>query len=241
VARLSLLNVPFVPGRMLATGIERVGMKTRRDVIAAGVAVFGWAVGLSSTALAQADPGRHVAAPEGTVSTYQRKSEGSYGKFEGAVTWTIGRREWNGRMLVSSSSPTHGAQLFDPQTAGLVVQFAPSGKPAYAFEPPVTHEWPLAAGKSWRSVHGMTTFSPPGTLSATFDVKVEAYEELTVPAGTFMAFKVVVTSSFGEVDQTWTVPAQGGLIVKRIADRPASHPLGAGHLEGVLVARTVPR
>ena len=215
-------------------------MKIRRFAIAAAGALLAWSWA-PAPALAQADAGRYDAAPLGTVTTYHRKSSGSYGNFDGTVTWTTGREEWSGRMLTSSRSPTHGAQLLDPHSGGLVAQLLPSGKPGYSFDPPVTHQWPLAAGKSWRSVHGMTTFAPPGALSVTFEVKVESHEDVTVPAGIFKAFKVVSASSFGEVERTWNVPALGGLVVKRIADRPASHPLGAGHAEGVLLTRTLPR
>ncbi|MBL8325016.1 MAG: hypothetical protein JNJ89_08650 [Rubrivivax sp.] len=190
-------------------------------------------------ALAQADPGVFVSPPEGTVTVYHRKSEGSYGKYDGPVKWTHGQREWNGRKLVSFSSD-FASQLMDPKTHGAVVQFNAAGQPTMSFSPELKLEWPLAAGKAWTSTHQLTTYQPPGVLSLTMTFKVEVYEDVTVPAGTYKAFKVVQTSSFGEVDQNWVVPSLGLATVKRISDRPASHPLGAGHIEGVLLSRTVP-
>lgn len=191
-------------------------------------------------AFAQTDPGQWVAAPEGSAFVYHRKSAGSYGVYDGPVSWTVGRRDWNGQPLTSWASTTHGAQLLDPKTNGVVVQLNRKGEPTFAFDPPIANDWPLALGKSWTSVHRMTMFTPPGSSSLTMQFKVEALEDVTVPAGTFRAYKIVSTTSFGEVEQVWTAPAQGIATVKRIADRPASHPLGAGHLEGVLTSRATP-
>lgn len=197
-------------------------------------------------AFAQADPGQWVAAPEGSVFVYHRQSTGSYGVYDGPVSWTVGRRDWNGQPLTSWASTTHGAQLLDPKTHGVVVQLNRKGDPSYTYDPPIALDWPLAVGKSWTSVHQMTIhtqtapYAPAGSSPLTMQFKVEALEDVTVPAGTFKAYKVVQTTSFGEVDQVWSAPAQGIATVKRIADRPASHPLGAGHLEALLTSRATP-
>lgn len=188
----------------------------------------------------QADPGRFVSPAEGTVHSYHRTSQGSYGAYDGPVSWTVGRREWNGRTFASFASATHGSQIMDLQTHAVMAQFNPQGQPAYSFNPGVAYEWPLAVGKSWTSVHEMTMYTPPRVVSITFNFKVEALEDVTVPAGTFKAFKVVSTNSFGEVEQVWTAPSLGIATLKRIADRPATHGLGAGHLEAVLTSRSVP-
>lgn len=197
-------------------------------------APVGWA---QQTA---ADPGRFVSAPAGTQTTYHRKSEGSYGVFDGLVTWTLGRRDWNGRALVSSSSERHGIQLMEPDSHGVVVQLTSAGEPAMSFNPPVTYDWPLAVGKQWRSMHEMTQYAPPAVRPIAFESKVEALETVTVPGGTFSAYKVVTRSSFGEVEQNWVVPSLGLMPVKVVRDRGPNHPLGPGHLEGVMVARTGP-
>lgn len=189
---------------------------------------------------AQGDPGQFVSPPEGATFTYQRKSQGSYGNYDGPVTWTVGRRDWNGRALVSFASTTHGTQLLDPLTHSVAVQLNVAGQATYSYDPAIGYPWPLAVGKSWSTVHGMTMYKPPNTASLTYNGKVEALEDVTVPAGTFKAFKLVTSNSFGEVEQVWTAPALGISTVKRISDRPATHPLGAGHLEGVLTSRSTP-
>jgi hypothetical protein len=186
------------------------------------------------------NPGVFVSSPDGTVTVYQRKSEGSYGVYDGQVRWVKGKREWNGRMLASATSERHGISLMDPVTHGVVVQMNNSGQPAYSFNPPLAYDWPLTVGKTWTTVAEMTTYLPPNMVSLTVNYKVEAWEDVTVPAGTFKAFKIVSTNSFGETEQVWTVPSLGLSSAKVIRERSAQHPLGPGRQEGVLLSRTVP-
>jgi hypothetical protein len=207
------------------------------------VSTLTTAFALSLTALsaaAQADPGQFVAVPAGTVTTYQRQSMGSYGSYDGAVRWTHGQRDWNGRAVTSATSERHGIQLMDPKTHGFIAQLTATGDPAYAFNPEIRWEWPLAVGKTWTSVHEMTQYLPPRSVSVTYTFQVEAHEDVTVPAGTFKAYRLTSRNSFGEVEQIWTVPSLGISTLKVIRDRPTTHPLGAGHLEGVLTSRTAP-
>lgn len=191
-------------------------------------------------AAAQTNPGQFVSAPQGTVTEYQRVSSGSYGTYEGPVRWVQGMREWNGRMLVSATSERHGIQLMDPQTHGVVAQLSSAGQPGYTFNPDIRWQLPLEVGKTWTSTHEMTQHAAGRVVPVTFTFTVDAYEDVTVPAGTFKAFKVSSRNSFGEVEQVWTVPSLGLGNVKVIRDRPATHPLGIGHLEGVLTTRMVP-
>jgi hypothetical protein len=81
------------------------------------------------------------------------------------------------------------------------------------------YEWPLEVGKSWRAERTWTDnvlhpdYSGPGWEEFT----VVAWEEVTVPAGTFMAYKVVRTRAAWEttsVDSSvnWYAPEYGGSI-----------------------------
>lgn len=194
----------------------------------------------TAPAVAQTGSGPFVSAPDGTVTVYERKSQGSYGSFEGPVTWTQSRRDWNGRTLVASTSQGFGTQLLDPQTHGVVAQLSNAGEPAYTYDPPVAYRFPLEVGNAWSSTHQMTAHARQAVMPLVMNFKVEAVEDVTVPAGTFKAWKVVSTDSFGETQQVWVVPSLGLPTLKRINDRPASHPLGAGHLEGVLASRVLP-
>jgi len=210
-----------------------------RTKILAGVVAIGCAAWLPA-AMAQTDPGAWVSAPEGTVTVFQRKSSGSYGTFEGEVKWTLGLRDWNGRTLLAAASERHGITLHDPLTHGVKVLLNSAGHPLTSFNPEIRHEWPLVVGKRWTSVHEMTDYRAAMVRSLTMSFEVEAYEDVTVPAGTFKAFRVMQASSFGEVERNWVVPSRGLSTVKRISDRPSLHPLGAGHLEAVLLVRSEP-
>jgi hypothetical protein len=73
--------------------------------------------------------------------------------------------------------------------------------------------WPLAVGKTW--MVDSDRLRPDGILvNVRQDVTVVAYEEITVPAGTFMAFKIVHRGwyrnsrhSHGELNDTyWYAP-----------------------------------
>jgi hypothetical protein len=56
--------------------------------------------------------------------------------------------------------------------------------------------------------------------------KVEAYEDVTVPAGTFKAWRVSFTDNFGFKQTTWSLPETVGTYAKRVNERPATHPQG---------------
>jgi hypothetical protein len=120
------------------------------------------------------------------------------------------------------------------------------GRIGYTYNPPISYAWPLEVGKTWSLAYRLSRTHPfKETLAIKVDFQVEAYEDVVVPAGTFKAFKVVATGtgSFSSVSQTWVVPGLGLCgehAVKKIEDRPASHWLGDGHRESIMVSRVVP-
>jgi hypothetical protein len=188
------------------------------------------------------DPGVWVSSPTGTVFTYLRRTTGSYGTGEFQVVWTVGaERTWEGRRVVPNVSPQAGTTLYDAVGDGLVAQLSTAGQPVFSFDPPIALQLPLAVGKTWSSKHTMTLYAQQAKVPVEVAFKVEALEDVAVPAGTYKAFRVVMIDSFGEVDTRWWVPSQGGLLVKRVADRPAKHPQGAGRLEGQLLSTTAPK
>lgn len=204
-------------------------------------------------ASAQPAAGRLAWPPMGTEVVIERTASGSYGAaggtFGGAVgriTWKFERREWNGRPVVAAVSAEDKTSLFDMDSGATVAVLDSKGKLIWTFEPPLkSGDWPLEVGKAWTLDSRMTeeSFMSKPVVPWRRTVRVEAYEEVTVPAGTFLAFKVVSTSSAGWTTQHWLVPSFGlfsYFAVKGIEDRPPSNLLGAGHREWVLVARTLP-
>jgi hypothetical protein len=122
--------------------------------------------------------------------------------------------------------------------AAVFVLLDAAGRPAMRYEPPLGYDWPLAVGKSWvqdiQLTVGANTRVP---MKASWTV--EAYEDVTVPAGTFKAWRVVMTDNFGFKQTTWSVPEQLGVYARRVSERPASHPQGGAGTQ-VLELLSVP-
>lgn len=208
--------------------------------VAAGIAGMFWAGGCSTTAPAAE---RFVAAPAGTVSTYYRRSSGSFGTADGPVNWTRVDQEWQGKPVYAAVSPQAGTTLHDPASNnfGMLAMLNRSGEPVLSFEPPVGYRYPLKVGNEWSSKHTMTTYPGRETRPHELSYKVEAYEPITVPAGTFNTYRILITDKLGQVDRYWISPETGIPTIKRTQMRPATHPQGAGQLEGELISLTLPK
>ena len=177
--------------------------------------------------------------PMGTVNTYHRKSSGSLGAFDGQVPWTVSASTWQGKPVLSYASPG-GTSLHLPGSHGLAANLNPQGQPVMAYDPPIDLPWPLQVGKTWSSQHKVTLHPSGNTLAMKIDGKVESWGEVTVPAGTYKAFKVVWTNNLGETETRWVAPADGISPVKRHVERPAGHPQGAGVLDAELLSSVKP-
>ena len=177
--------------------------------------------------------------PMGTVNTYHRKSSGSLGAFEGPVPWTLSLGNWQGKSVLSYASPA-GTSLHMPGTHGLAANLNPQGQPVMSYDPPVDLPWPLQVGKTWSTQHKVTLHPSGNTLPLKIDGKVESWGEVTVPAGTYKAFKVVWTNNLGETETRWVAPADGISPIKRHVERPANHPQGAGVLDAELLSSVKP-
>jgi hypothetical protein len=186
-----------------------------------------------------ADPGAFVEPPAGTVTRFERQGSGSLAGGPTTVEWRHGRQSWQGREWYAAVSSALGTQLHDPETHALVATLAPDGSPRWRYDPPVGYRFPLAVGQRWEA---NTTLTTPGRapLALSMRFQVDAVEPVDVPAGRFDAYRVRVLNSLGETETVWTAPALGLGVVRRIVERPATHPAGAGRLETVLVARTPP-
>ncbi len=206
--------------------------------IAAGVASMFLAGGCSTTAPTAE---RFVAAPAGTVSTYFRRSSGSFGTVEGPVSWTRVDREWQGKPVYAAVSPQAGTTLHDPASNNfaMLAMLNRSGEPVVTFEPPVGYRYPLKVGNEWTSKHQMTVYPSREVRPYELSYKVEAYEPITVPAGTFQTYRILITDNFGQVDRYWISPETGIPTIKRTQTRPATHPQGAGQLDGELISLKV--
>ncbi|MDO8450429.1 MAG: hypothetical protein Q7T10_16660 [Rhodoferax sp.] len=181
-----------------------------------------------------------AATPAGTQMAFHRKSSGSLGNFDGQVAWTFSNTTWQGQPAVVMSSAEGGATVFDPTTHATIATLDRAGKPLMSFEPPVGYQWPLEVGKTWTSTHTVTMHASGKKVPLNIGWKVESYDDVTVPAGTFKAYKVVSTTAEGEVEARWVSPRDGLATVKRNTVRPATHPQGPGVLDGELLSHTLP-
>lgn len=214
----------------------RIHHPTRR-LLLVGLLPGLWLAGCASTPPVAEE---FVDVQPGTVLEYHRKSSGSYGNFDDRVVWNHRETTWQGQTVMFSESPQAGIQVFERKNKGMVATLTRQEKPVLSYAPPITYRWPMQVGDSWTTDHKITVHATGKVLPLTISYKIEGYESVTVPAGTFNAYKVVMADSNGEVQQVWVAPADSLSAVKRILDRPATHPQGAGHLEGVLMSRKLP-
>ncbi|MDO9132450.1 hypothetical protein [Hydrogenophaga sp.] len=179
-------------------------------------------------------------SPMGTVTTYHRKSSGSLGTFDGQVVWTHAPATWQGKPVISFGALQAGVALHDPVSFALVATISPDGKPFMAFDPPIDYAWPLSVGQTWSSQYTVTLHASGAKVPLKRDFKVEAIEDVTVPAGTFKTWRISWKDSTGETETRWISPALGIATVKRHVERPVTHAQGAGVLDAVLLSRVLP-
>jgi hypothetical protein len=201
-----------------------------------GAASFGQAGGAGAAPIAE----KMVVPPMGTVLTFHRKSSGSLGNFDGQVVWTYAQSTWEGRPAIAFGSPQAGVSLHDPADFAMFGSLNPAGQPALAFDPPLSIGWPLEVGKTWRTNVTLIRLPSGEKTPLTIDYKVEAWEDVTVPAGTFKAYRTSWRNNLGETEVRWFNPMEGLATIKRQVERPATHPMGAGTLQAELLSRALP-
>lgn len=176
----------------------------------------------------------------GTVSTYHRTSSGSLGVYDGKVVWTHAPTTFQGKPMVLFSAPRVGGSVHDPVSFGVVASVLADGRPIMSYDPPIDYDWPLVIGKTWSAEHTVTLHTTGAKIPYRRDYRVEAVENLTVPAGTFKAWKLSWKDSNGETETRWIVPDAGIATLKRHVERPATHPQGAGALDAELQSQEAP-
>jgi hypothetical protein len=96
-------------------------------------------------------------------------------------------------------------------------------------------EWPLEAGKNWKRQYKLKFHAQNREAPVENSYVVEAYEEVTVPAGTFKTFRVRSSDTLGNNNVVWYSP-ELGLFAKQVLQRTEKHPQGPGRRESVLKA-----
>lgn len=201
-----------------------IGMHLRSGLLAAGVGVAL----AGGCALIEPRAERYVPPPLGTTWETARHDAGSYGRGSVKVAGRRGEASWQGQTVVTFE----GAGLPTVYAApnGSWQGMYSRGQPVITWDPPLSWEWPLEVGKSWTREQRMTIHAAKRTIPYVLTQRVEAYEDVTVPAGTFKAFKVSTVTSLGDENLVWFSPAHG-IFIKQSLKRTARHAQGPGTRE----------
>jgi hypothetical protein len=171
---------------------------------------------------------RYIPPPMGSTWEYARTGTGSFGQSPSVLVLSIERTTWDGRPAYAFKNPAQ--TTIQGEWAELFAQLSPSGEIMVRYDPPIGWQWPLEVGKTWTVEHVATV--PSRNLKVPFKGtwKVAAREEVTVPAGTFMAWRLEYSDTLGEMQTIWSVPEDMGAFAKRSYTRSATHAQGAGTL-----------
>jgi len=172
----------------------------------------------------------YKAMPMGSTWTYSQHNSGSYaaqlGGSELKVQGTVGERTWEGRKVLAFSG-SQGTIVTEPEPSGLwLAILGPGDKPFVRWDPPLGYEWPVEVGRTWTKNHRLTLVTGQ-TVPIDVSCKVQSYEDVVVPAGTFPAFKVACSFSTGLEEITWFSP-EFGIFVKTSDIRGANFRDGPG-------------
>lgn len=179
----------------------------------------------------------YTAPAMGATWITQVRNTGSFGSGPAEVPGRFVDHVLNGEKLVGFQSPV--STLLARPNGDWVGMLAPDGKMTVSWDPPLRWQWPIEVGKSWTNQYKMKVHAQNREVPYEVKQTVEAYEDVTVPAGTFKAFRVRTESTLGEENVNWFVP-ELGLFAKTVLVRTDKHPQGPGRRETELKTYTRP-
>jgi hypothetical protein len=169
----------------------------------------------------------------GSTWVMAEKNSGSYGVPGERQMKVLGEQSWNGGKALAIASGDETSYFDDRdrylgRSRGTAV--------IDTLEPAVeVRKWPLFAGKSWVSSFDYTDHQNNRSFRGVRGwFKVEAYEDVVTPAGTFKAFKITGDTGAARTVSWWSPDL--GITVKQVAERSPQHYLGAGRREAELKA-----
>jgi hypothetical protein len=196
-----------------------------------------------------------------SVTAAEPPSEPPAGTIKADVGFPVVGTKWIGRIVLQNGptatltytviedgayegKPVHrvvvgnDTNLYDIATSNAVATLR-FGKEATSTLPhDGTFSWPLYVNKSWTAtftfnnrVQGMTV----GPLNVQY--RVTAFEDVTVPAGTWKAFKIESETSNNAFSTIWYAP-EIHLMVKRINETTVGHPSGRTKTEYEVIEYT---
>lgn len=168
---------------------------------------------------------RTAALPVGSVWVNQQSDSGSFGSGSSEVESRMVELVWEGQKVLGVKTP-QTTLLVDPNGSwmGLLDK---NDKAMVTWDPPLTYTYPLEVGKSSTWGYQMKLAGQDRAVPVEVSQLVESYDEVTVPAGTYKAFRVKTSDNLGQVTIAWLSP-ELGLFVKRVQERTDRHAQGSG-------------
>lgn len=180
-----------------------------------------------------------VIAAAGSYWTHERRDTGSYGNVTTQqTTKALGERTWQGRKVRAAEMPA-GTRISDA-VKGDWLAIVKGDTTLMTWDPSLGYDWPLEVGKSFKRKFRFTNHVTKQSFDIEATMTVQAYEDVTVPAGTFKAFRILYVeapagkSSWLE-NLSWFSPEAGNW-VKSQAKRNSNFPSGPGTQDLSLVS-----
>ena len=137
-------------------------------------------------------------------------------------------RTWQGREVHAFESAGFTTLMSTGNTKFLVQ--LKGDTPVMSWDPGIGWQWPIEVGKSWTAKTKQTNHAAKTAIDLEYTQTIEAFEEITVPAGTYNTFRIRTVNSLGDENVQWWSP-DTGIFMKQSLRRSAKHPAGAGTRE----------
>jgi len=202
------------------------------------VAATGLAVTLTIAAYAVPTPKAYYFTPPAVGMSWVtvRHNTGSYGSGDETVTMKRGERVWQGQKLIAYEVGGVSTLLTRPD--GAWVAMLRGDTPIMSWNPPANWAFPLEVGKTWSKDERVMIYATKRTIPYSVTGKVEAYDDVTVPAGTFKAFRVHQTDTLGNDNTNWLSP-ELGIFIKQHLVRTAKSARGPGTRDVELASQNI--
>lgn len=174
----------------------------------------------------------------GSVWVNQVEDSGSYGSGRSVRESRMVELPWEGRNL--RGIKTGDATLLVQPSGEWVGVLDKDDKLMFRYVPPISFDWPLEVGRKSTWTYQLVLPAQDRQVPVEVRQAVEAYEDVTVPAGTFKTFRVRISDTLGNENLEWFSP-ELGLFVKRSLARTDRHSQGPGRREAELQSHSVRR
>ena len=173
-------------------------------------------------------------APIGTSWSSMQRNTGSYGPDQQMSITRVANIDWQGSPAMVLKTGTGGSLVQQLTDGRWLATLAPDGRTVATYDPPAGWTPPLTVGERWNRQQKVTNVGTGRTTSYEWNCQVAAFETVTVPAGTFDAYRVECNTTLDTQDVYWTAPGVHPFLKTRFVRGP-KHPAGPGTQESQLL------